>query len=371
MVISRKLCKAIPPILVTVCSTLIIPIVPAPHAIKISNSLCYKLTPPPQLLSPLSFLAMSISAQLLTPPALFSPTAYAQSLTAAALSRSSTTYAITVSSNYILSCSSTGKISISSTICADGGAYMGSSTSSTSSTSGPLAVIRVAATPLNLYAMDIVNRDSASPLLIVAGDTGLIIYSWTDLLKTLSSLPVNNNNNNNAPAILTPSPLSTCSAHPSVTESSIEITSFSVLPDTNTLAFSAGDTFGVYLYDLATNQFLANITGTTGYLHSTHHIANSTTLVGGGEDGTVDFFDVHQQKLIEKVQVRPYLNKHAASSTDTIPSNAHLWTACVTADTVANGSDFMAACGGIEGTGKNKNKGWISYVQERSERVHK
>jgi hypothetical protein len=302
----------------------------------------------------------SIPASLLQPPSMFDMEQYRQELLLKSVAESSTTYGITTHTtaqgeDYIISASSTNKISIFkprrarpvASICVSQATLTTTSDSNNAS---------------NLYHVEIIYPTKSKPLLVVAGDSGLLTYDFNKILKDLRSLQKDDDNdddddvNDSAAAIpaiptIAAQPLHTFTPHPSVTESSIEITSFTHLPASDHIVFTAGDNFGPYIYDLASSRFVANLKqdSNKGYLHSVQHVPNSNTLISGGEAGTVDFWDSHSQQLIEKVDM--------LSRVEGIPKAANLWTS-----SVACSGDFAAACGGIEGTNRIKQKGWVSYL---------
>jgi hypothetical protein len=86
--------------------------------------------------------------------------------------------------------------------------------------------------------------------------------------------------------------------------------------------------------------------GPSGYLHSVASVSPST-IVCGGEDGSVDFFDAKQRKLIESVPMK--------SKLPGLPKGANLWTSSLS----VSGS-FLSAGGGAEGVPPGHPQGWLA-----------
>jgi hypothetical protein len=155
-----------------------------------------------------------------------------------------------------------------------------------------------------LYSIQVIQHSNERVLLVVAGDDGVFVYDWNQ--DILSRLEGTQTGHTAAKKPLVP--LAHFRPHPSATEARIEINSVQ-LNDSH-LFGAAGDAFGCYKWDLATEKLVANYRSPHhGYLHSVELVPNaaaggggpSNLLLTGGEDGILGIWDCAKDQLVDNI----------------------------------------------------------------------
>jgi hypothetical protein len=154
-------------------------------------------------------------------------------------------------------------------------------------------VFRKRVAPGKLYSIEFVDHVHVADksLLVVSGDDGILMFDWKDLLLNQSSL----------------SPIARFKPHPSPTEKKgVEINCFQV-HNGQYLFGAAGDSFGVYKWDLYTGQLVANYSSADNKSIYALHMLTSpgacSTLLVGGEGERLQLWDANQDQCIGTIDV--------------------------------------------------------------------
>lgn len=146
----------------------------------------------------------------------------------------------------------------------------------------------------------------------MSGDDGVLVFDWErDILQ--SHLQQQSSSKAKQPEFSV-SPVSTFQTHPSPLESrKIEVNDFEVLEQGNNQAYlfgAAGDSFGAYKWDLATEKLVANYASAGGgYLHALRLLPadnesdSQQTLLAGGEGGKLRLWNVNSDKLMDQIDL--------------------------------------------------------------------
>jgi WD40 repeat protein len=164
-------------------------------------------------------------------------------------------------------------------------------------TSSPVLKLKVLSTSDGgvLYACKMVKRSDDVWWLVVSGDDGILILDWNgDILPKI-----------NKNVHLSPTFQKQFRPFPSPFEPSIEVNDFVI--HGNYLYGAAGDAFGCYKWDLATDKLVTTYKSTAGggYLHTLDLVANSNLLLLGGEDGSLGIWDISQDKIVDTIDMNP------------------------------------------------------------------
>ncbi|KAL7530262.1 hypothetical protein ACHAWF_003306 [Thalassiosira exigua] len=250
----------------------------------------------------------------------------------------------------------------------------------------PLFVVRVGGegrSHLVLYDLKFI-RTNNEDLLVVSGDPGVLLYKWRDFEAVIDARdgrdcttaakpkcqdPQNKKQSSRQGPFVEIDPVATFQPHPSPAASfgePIEINSTSFIEQDGTLFGAAGDVFGCYRWDLATETLLGTFGGASRYDGGGHrdylHVVKalpeeasggSRVVVTGGEDGNMGFWDGKTGKMIEMVNVQSVMDKNknlltsnaSASNTNRgfMSNSSSSWVSSMD----ANG-DWLAVCGGVE-----------------------
>ena len=255
-----------------------------------------------------------------------------------------------------------------------------------------------------LYDLQFIKASNGDYLLVASGDPGIVIYKWAHFEAAIDAAL---DESESSGSVLTPKkakcqdpqppiqqtgelkPISTFKPYPSPDMSfggSVEINSTSYSRH-GILYGAAGDSFGCYQWDLATETLLGTFGGASrfgngggghrDYLHVVKAIANNegTTqyVITGGEDGNMGMWDGKTRRLVEMWNIQSVMEKKkdlvvasyntsstsnnsrsfmTSSSLSTLPWNngTNVWVSSM--DTTNNGN-WLAVCGGAENTNNN------------------
>ena len=212
--------------------------------------------------------------------------------------------------------------------------------------------------------------------LVVSGDVGIVMYKWSQFEEAISAAmdendgtsipkpkkvkcqdPVSTTNSSN-----NITPITIFKPHTSTTFGScVEINSISYDKSNGILYGAAGDVFGCYQYDIASEKLLGTFGGAsrgkssgghTDYLHVVKTIPESDGMgsryvMTGGEDGNLGFWDGKERKLIEMINIQSSMNK-----------NKHL----VTSDTTSSSNRGFSSSTSWNNNASNSNNMWVSSM---------
>jgi hypothetical protein len=233
-----------------------------------------------------------------------------------------------------------------------------------------------------LYDLQFIEMNNGDHLLVASGDPGILIYKWSHFEEAMSTIlqtkPKCQDPSSAVQSCNNITPITTFHPHPSPSAhfgESIEINCTSYNKSDNVLYGAAGDLFGCYQWDLATEQLLGTFGGSsrldrnighTEYLHVVKSISDtdgsipgSQCVITGGEDGRMGWWDGKCRKLIEMVNMQKVIdsNKDMFSSSNNLAPNSRtswnigansLWVSSM--DTNSN---WLAVCGGSESSNNN------------------
>ncbi|KAL9189079.1 hypothetical protein ACHAXT_011569 [Thalassiosira profunda] len=213
-----------------------------------------------------------------------------------------------------------------------------------------------------LYDLQFIEEDN-TPLLVVSGDPGVVVYRWSDFEAAIDA-----NSDGGTSVVMTP--VATFQPHPSPATSYgelVEINSTAYSPSDGVLYGAAGDAFGCYQWDLASEKLLGTFgSGHRDYLHVVqtipkHEGAGTRYVVTGGEDGNMGFWDGKERKLVEMIDLKVAMDKNKGlvtsnatsnsrsfGNTSTWSSGSNLWVSSMD----MNG-DWLAVGGGAETSGNS------------------
>jgi len=222
-----------------------------------------------------------------------------------------------------------------------------------------------------LYDLQFIETNNEH-YLVVSGDVGIVMYKWSQFEEAISaaidgnelSIPKPKKVKCQDPVLSTSSnitPITTFKPHTSTTFGScVEINSISYDKSNGILYGAAGDVFGCYQYDIATEKLLGTFgasggrgsVGHTDYLHVVKTIPESDGMgsryvMTGGEDGNLGFWDGKERKLIEMMNIQSTMNK-----------NKHL----VTSDTTTSSNRGFSSSTNWNNNASNSNNIWVSSV---------
>lgn len=232
-----------------------------------------------------------------------------------------------------------------------------------------------------LYDLQFIQTSNGH-LLVVSGNPGILIYKWRDFEAAIDAReggdtlskkpkcqdPLRIESSSHHPLFVELQPIATFQPHPSPVSfgESVEINCTSYSKSDGILFGAAGDMFGCYQWDLATEKLLGTFGcasrfdggGHQDYLHVVKTIpetegVGSHYLLTGGEDGNMGFWDGKNRKLIEMINVRNSVTSNTTPNSRSFTSNpaspwnngSNLWVSSM--DTYGN---WLAVCGGAENT---------------------
>ena len=237
-----------------------------------------------------------------------------------------------------------------------------------------------------MHDLQFIETNNGEHILVVSGDVGIVLYKWSQFEESISAAMDENDGTSipkpkkvkcQDPVLSTRynniTPITTFKPHTSTTFGScVEINSTSYDKSNGILYGAAGDVFGCYQYDIATEKLLGTFGGASGgrssvshtdYLHVVKTIPESNGMgsryvMTGGEDGNLGFWDGKERKLIEMMNIPSAMNKnkHLVTSDTTYrgfssstswnnnaPNSNNMWVSSM--DTNGN---WLAVCGGSE-----------------------
>ena len=235
-----------------------------------------------------------------------------------------------------------------------------------------------------LYDLQFIETNNSEHLLVVSGDAGILMYNWSQFEEAISaamdgndvtSIPKPKKVKCQDPVSPTSSsnikPVTTFKPHTStIFGNSVEINSTSYDKSNGILYGAAGNVFGCYQYDVASEKLLSTFGcasggvssgGHTDYLHVVKTIPESDGMgsrcvMTGGEDGKLGFWDGKERKLIEMMNIQSAMNKNkhlvtsdtttnnrVFSSTNWNNSTSNTWVS-----SMATNGNWLAVCGGSE-----------------------
>lgn len=244
-----------------------------------------------------------------------------------------------------------------------------------------------------LYDLQFIETNNGEHLLVASGDPGVFVYRWSDFEAAIDiregadtedmpskkpkcqDPPIKQSSTSKDP-FAEIRPISTFQPHPSPATSfgeAIEINSTSYSKSDGVLYGAAGDVFGCYSWDLATEKLIGTFGGASrfdggghrDYLHVVKTIPDevgigSRYVITGGEDGNVGFWDGKDRKLIQMMNIQSTMDKNKDLLKPTTTPNSRsfisnastpwnngssLWVSSM--DTCGN---WLAVCGGAETT---------------------
>jgi hypothetical protein len=202
-----------------------------------------------------------------------------------------------------------------------------------------------------LYDLQFIETNNGDHLLVASGDPGIMIYKWSHYEEAISAA-MDRDEDVNAPSkpkcqdpssmTIHPStvglisPIATFKPHPSPATSfgeSVEINSTTYSKWDNIIVGSAGDLFGCYQWDIATEKLLGTFGGISrfdyrrgghkDYLHVVKSlpetVGGSSQYVTGGEDGNIGFWDGKTRRLVEMMNIQATMDKNK----DLVTSNVN------------------------------------------------
>ena len=244
-----------------------------------------------------------------------------------------------------------------------------------------------------LYDLKFIQTTNGEHLLVVSGDPGILIYKWSYFEGAIAAAidvggdeqpkPKKPKCQDPQPPRLSTdeiTPITTFKPHTSPTTSfggSVEFNSTSYSKTDDILYGAAGDVFGCYQWDLATETFLGtfggggssryNGSGHRDYLHVVKTIPDaegmgSRYVMTGGEDGNIGIWDAKSRQLIEMMNIQSTMDKNkdlVSSNTTTSSSRGFLSTSSTSwsnsgpnswVSSMDTNGDWLAVCGGTENT---------------------
>ncbi|CAB9518583.1 THO complex 6 homolog (Drosophila) [Seminavis robusta] len=167
-----------------------------------------------------------------------------------------------------------------------------------------------------LYSIQFCEKKSPGEksLLIVCGDEGVLLYDWEQDIYN----KINNPTENKKPL----TPLTTFCPHPSPLENAkVEVNDFQVLKNNGSnhhLLGAAGDSFGVYKWDMESGKLVANYASperksiyAVQMLPSSSD--NSQILLAGGEGGKVQLWDTTKDQSVGAIDTSVDATKSTTS----------------------------------------------------------
>lgn len=229
-----------------------------------------------------------------------------------------------------------------------------------------------------LYDLQFIELSNGDHLLVASGDPGILIYKWSHFEERMpfgspTKPPCQDPcSKDQSPNQITP--ITTFHPYPSPSiqcGESVEINCTSYNKSDNILYGAAGDLFGCYQWDLATEQLLGTFGGSsrlghgighTDYLHVVKSISGtdgalpgSQCVITGGEDGRVGWWDGKCRKLIEMVNMKKVIDKNRdifSANSNSAPNSRTSWNAGTSSVWVSSmntsSSNWLAVCGGSE-----------------------
>ena len=251
-----------------------------------------------------------------------------------------------------------------------------------------------------MYDLQFIEANNGDHLLVASGDPGIMIYKWSHFEEAISAAMerVDDANAPIKPKCQDPSsmtihtstfgvisPIATFKPHPSPATSfgdSVEINSTSYNKWDEILVGAAGDMFGCYQWDIATEKLLGTFGGISrfdygrgghkDYLHVVKSlpgtVGGSSQYVTGGEDGNIGFWDGKTRKLVEMMNIQATMDKNKdlvtsninssrgflnnnSSSTPSWNNNGLNISSWVSSMDISN--NWLAVCGGSEISNNN------------------
>jgi hypothetical protein len=251
-----------------------------------------------------------------------------------------------------------------------------------------------------LYDLQFIEINNGDHLLVASGEPGILMYKWSHFEAAISA---GMDRENDAAASSKPkcqdpsfttihppatfgtiSPVATFKPHPSPVISfgePVEINSTSYNKADDIIVGAAGDMFGCYQWDVATEQLLGTFAGVSrsdygrcghkDYLHVVKTLSGtgggSSHYVTGGEDGNIGFWDSRTRRLVEMMNIqatmdknkdlvtsymnnsRGFLNSNSSPTPSWNNNGSHTgWVSSM--DTSDN---WLAVCGGLEASNNN------------------
>ncbi|KAL3809203.1 hypothetical protein ACHAXA_005410 [Cyclostephanos tholiformis] len=205
-----------------------------------------------------------------------------------------------------------------------------------------------------LYDLQFVEINNGDRLLVASGEPGILMYKWSHFEAAISAVMDEDGDDATAhdkPRCQDPSitamhpptfgssisPIVTLKPHPSPVAhcgGSIEINSTCYNKADDTIVGAAGDMFGCYQWDVATERLLGTFAGVStrsdygrcghkDYLHVVKSLpgtgGGSSYYVTGGEDGNIGFWDGKTRGLVEMMNVQATMDKNK----DLVTSNIY------------------------------------------------
>jgi len=244
-----------------------------------------------------------------------------------------------------------------------------------SASSAPILVVDVGGEGISkdrtLYNLQFIRKSDGDHFLVASGDPGALIYRWRDFEAAIGAVrecdddaggkpkcqdPQGSGKSAHCP-FTEPRPIATFRPHPSPLGESVEINCTSYCEANGILYGAAGDAFGCYQWDLATERLVGTFGGASRfdggghqeYLHVVKTIPacegiGSRYVVTGGEDGNMGFWDGKDGKLVEMMNVQGVMDQNKES---------------VASDTMANSRSFAS---GLATPWNHGSKLWVSSV---------
>ncbi len=234
-----------------------------------------------------------------------------------------------------------------------------------------------------LYDLQFIELSNGDHLLAASGDPGILIYKWSHFEERLPfGSPTKPPCQDPCAIVQSPNqitPITTFHPHPSPSVQcgeSVEINCASYNKSDNILYGAAGDLFGCYQWDLATEQLLGTFGGSsrlghgighTDYLHVVKSMSGtdgalpgSQCVFTGGEDGRVGWWDGKCRKLIEMVNMKKVIDKNRdvfSANSNSAPISRTSWNVGTSSLWVSSmstsSSNWLAVCGGSDCSNNN------------------